>query len=239
MKRANKWLRKHKIWGSLITLLVIYALIAIPIGITDAIHQNDEKKKQEAAFAAEQARLAADPVTIPNIYNALNKSRSASGASALSSLPNLTTAAQQFCNDMVANKYFDYKNPLTGKDANGSIKDNIGNLYFKNYVASIFKASPGSQTAADAVNAAVAAQSTNISNPMYNSVGWATCQSPTALGQTYVVGMFADKEDKPVTPVNNYYSTPRYTPIYPPPLYTPSVHCTSSTLLGTTYTNCY
>lgn len=224
----------------IIGALVLLFCSALVVGAISTVNQENRIK---AAAAAEQARLAADPITVPNIYTALNKARAGVGSSALGNLPNLTTAAEQYCNEMVINKYFDYKNPASGKEANTFIKDNAGSLYLRNYVASIFKAVPSRQTASDAVQAAVAAQSTNINNPVFNSVGWAICDSPIIPGEKYVVGMFADNQERPVAPVNNYYSAPSYRPIYVPstPIYKPptSIHCTSNTLFSTTYTNCY
>jgi hypothetical protein len=121
---------------------------------------------------------------------------------------------------MVANKYFEYKNPTTGKESNSYIVDNAGNLYFKNYVSTLFSAIPANQTAADAVKAAVANQAMYLNSPLYNSVGWALCESPTNPGERYIVGMLADKEERPAAPsapVTRYVPTPTYTPTYTSP----------------------
>jgi hypothetical protein len=89
----------------------------------------EENKHREAA--ARQAQLTADPLTTGAFFTALNKERMAAGAPALSTLQNLVSAAEQHCNDMVSANYFDFKNPVTGKDINGFIKENAGDLYFK------------------------------------------------------------------------------------------------------------
>lgn len=206
--KPKKRIRKLLKYGLISSALLIFGVIVI--GIILVIQADNAAR---AAQQAEQARLAADPVTVSGIYNALNKERAAAGAPALSTLPNLTTAAEQQCNDMVAHKYFDYKNPANGKESNTFIKDNAGDLYLKNYVSSLFSAMPAIQTATDSVKAAVANQATNLNSPLYNSVGWAVCESPTNPGERYIVGMLANKQEKPVAPpapTTRYVPTPTY-----------------------------
>lgn len=189
-------------------------LILAVMGVVSSINATREMAR---LAAQESARLAADPVTIPFIYNALNKERATTGAGALTSIQNLTTAAEQLCADMVTNRYFDYKNPTTGKSANDYIVDNVGDYYFKTYVASIFSALSTTETATDAVARAVSTQATNLNNPSYNSVGWTTCDSPDDANMKYIVGMFAEKAEKPVSPATVYVPTAPRTPIYTPP----------------------
>ena len=168
--------------------------------------------RAENARRAEQARLAADPITVSGVYNALNKERAAVGAPALSTLTNLTTAAEQQCNDFVAAKYFDSKNPITGKDSNSFITDNAGDLYLKTYVSNFFSAIPANQTASDAVKFAISIRAEHLNNPVYNSVGWAACQSSTNPAETYLVAMLANKQEKPArAPTATYRpSTPTH-----------------------------
>jgi len=184
-------------------------LIVIVVGSIQAAN------KEAEIVAVEKARLASDPVTVQLLYNALNKERTGTGASALAILPNLTTAADQFCADMVASQYFDYKNPVTGKDANSFITDNQGDLYFKQYVSAIASALPSTQTATDVIANTVTTQATNLNNPIFNSIGLSLCQSPINPSEQYVVGMFAENADKPVAPATVYVpasSIPSYTP---------------------------
>lgn len=169
-----------------------------------------QENKENAAAEAEKARLAADPVTTSGIYTAINKERAASGAPAMASLTNLTTASEQMCADMVTHKYLDYKNPITGKEANSFIEDNVGDLYYETYVASVFTAIKGTQSATDAAKAAVNAQATTLNDPTFNSVGWSTCQFPDKPEEILIVGMLADKQEKPVAPTPARTSSPTY-----------------------------
>ncbi len=209
--KVKKFIKYTAVGSSLLFFVLFIAGIHFSVQAANAA---------EAARVAEQARLSADPVTVSGVYSAHNKERAAAGAPALATLPNLTTSAEQMCNDMVAGKYFDYKNPASGKDSNSFITDNAGDLYLKNYVSSIFSAMPSSQTATDAVKAAVANQATNLNSPLYNSVGWATCESQKNPGERYIVGMLANKQERPVAPpapVTRYVPTPTYTPTYRSP----------------------
>jgi hypothetical protein len=205
--------RRSKAKYIILTILGIFACLII-MGMIATVNAAREAEK---AAAQEAARLAADPVSVPFIYNALNKERATNGATALATIQNLSTAAEQFCSDMVVNKYFDYKNPATAKSANDYITDNVGDYYFKTYVASIFSASYSTETASEAVTRAVSAQATNLNNPSYNSVGWAICDSPDDANLKYIVGMFAEKAEKPVAPTTVYVPAAPRTPIYTPP----------------------
>ncbi|HVX58192.1 MAG TPA: CAP domain-containing protein [Candidatus Saccharimonadales bacterium] len=158
----NKKIKKLHI---VLALVALYGVVVIIAAIGSYNQTNREKSATQAKTAAEQARLAADPVNINGIYNALNKERSSTGAPALSTVSNLVTAAQQYCRNMVNDGYFDYKDPKTGKSANDFISANAGNLYLKTYVASIFSVDPKADTSTDAVNLAVKNQATNLNNP--------------------------------------------------------------------------
>jgi Cysteine-rich secretory protein family len=203
-------IRKH----TLLKIIVISGtVLPVLVYIVAVVAYNKELAAQKAAQQAEQARLAADLVTVSGLYNALNKERATVGASALASLTNLSTAAEQKCNDMVTSKYFDYKNPATGKESHSYITDNAGGLYIKEYGSSLFSAIPASQTAGDAVKAAISKQAEYLNNPVYNSVGWAVCQSPTNPAETYIVGMLANKQEKPAPAASAPART--YTPYIP------------------------
>lgn len=224
--------RKVVTFGLIATAVLVVGCIAL--GVVLFI-------RAENARQAEQARLAADPVTVSGVYNALNKERATVGAPALSTLTNLTTAAEQQCNDFVTAKYFDYKNPATGKESGTFIKDNVGDLYLKTYTASIFSAIPASQTATDAVNGAISKQAENLNDPVFNSVGWAACQSPTNPAETYIIGMLANKQEKPAAPAVKYVPTPTPTPTpsyTPPPIDTGTTCNTYYNSFGAS-THCY
>jgi hypothetical protein len=209
--------KKQKIilWSIPFSVVMLASILIVVV----SVNSRNQIIKQQQVVAIKQARLKADPITVDNLYNALNKERASTGAKALSSNDNLTTAAKQYCNDMVKYKYFDYKNPKTGKKANDFITDNMGNLYFKNYVSSIFSALTTNDTATSAIKTALKNQSTNLNNNLYNSVGWAVCQSPSTENEKYIVGTLADIEDRPLAPQKVYV------PSYYAPTYTPSTHC--------------
>lgn len=220
---------KHRHIKNLI-LATVCIVILVGIGYQSYVESNRQKKIADTS-AAEAARLAADPISSNGIYTAINTLRSKSGAQALANLKELSTAAQQGCEDMASGGYFDYKNPSSGKDQNSRIVDNKGDLYLKSYVSSIAYGDSSLQTSTDVAKKILESQATNINNSVYNSVGWAVCiptkKAPQQTSGTavYIVGMLAEKAEKPVVPVNNYVA-PKYTP--------PAI-----SLPKTEYTNCY
>lgn len=223
-KAGPAFTNRQKIF--VVSCLIALGLVLVGL-IANSVYQSDKaaKKAQER-----KEELSSDPITSQAIFTAINKSRSSSGVSALGTLNELTKAAQQKCSDMSKAKYFEYKNPKTGKDANSYITDNQGELYFKYYVSSIFKATT-SETATEAVEKAMADQAQNLGDPKYNSVGWAVC-STEEDNVRYIVGMLAEDAEKPAAPVNNYYQTPSYTP----PV---TCYSTSYSFSNTTTTTCY
>lgn len=239
-KNNKGFVKRHKIASFIAGIVVLCVVVVITAGIISAQKQADAQRK---AVAARQARLKADPVTVDGIYNSLNKERATTGAKPLASNDNLTAAAEQYCGDMVKYKYFDYKNPKTGKKANSFIEGHMGSYYFKTYVSSIFSAMPKTQTATDSVMEALKNQSTNLNNSLFNSVGWAVCASPTVSGEKYIVGTLADIEDRPAPPQRVYVPTPSYAPTYVPS-YSPT-HCSTTYndyggyLSPTATTDCY
>lgn len=203
-QHKHKSSKKKYVVGTIIVivLLVMGVLVAADSNL-QRIKENEAKKQVE-----EQARIAADPITASGIYTAVNTLRSKAGSPALANINELTTAAQQTCDDMATAGYFDYKNPTTGKEANSRIVDNKGNRYFKTYVSSISYASAVSGTATEAAKTLITNQATNINNPVFNSVGWVVCTPTTKAAlvpekSVYIVGMLAQEEQKPA-PVNNY-----------------------------------
>lgn len=226
--------KSHKVRNIIFIVLGCVIILIIASVVSSA----QESAKVAELARVEQARLSADPLTVSSVYNALNKERATTGASALASLSNLTNAADQYCQDMTASNYFDYKNPVSEKNSNSFITDNVGDLYFKHYVTSIFTASTSTETATDAVSRAITTQATNLNNPTLNSVGWSICQSPNDSNQKYIVGAFAEKADKPVAP------TRVYTPVASPSLYSSPTNCTTTYNNGfgtspTATTRCY
>lgn len=208
--KTKKSLSKiDKIFLVLAVVIVGFFIAIVIIGVINSVNAENKRKVAEAA---EQARIAADPLTTNGVYTALNKERTTTGAQALSTIPNLTTASEQMCNDMVAYKYFDYKNPTTGKEANSFVKDNGGDLYLPSFVMTIFSGNFQTQTSSDIVAAAISSQATNLNNPSFDSVGWAVCQSPNDPSVKYVVGALANKEEKPAAPTTIYRSVPTYVP---------------------------
>lgn len=197
-------------------------------------------QQQQKLFAQHQARqveLDKDPINANTVYNSLNKERAAAGASALSTTLNLTIAAEQMCADMSNADYFDYKNPTSGKEANSFITDNAGDLYLKRYVSSIFRGDL-QKTAAEVVREAVAQQASNLTNPEYNSVGVAVCDSAHQGPAKLIVAMLANKQDPPAAPAV------KYVPQYSPPAYSPTT-CNTQYYSGFGYmgpsatTRCY
>jgi uncharacterized protein YkwD len=195
-----------------------FTLLVVVLFVIGTVRETRAENARKAAVAAEQARLAADPITSAGVYTAVNKERVTVGTHALATVGNLTTAAGQLCSDMVTSGYFDYKNPITGKAANDFITDNTGDLYLKTFVSSIFSGQPTTQTATDIVGQAAKAQAVNINNPIFNSVGWAVCDDTKMPGNRFVVGMFADKEDKPVPAASA-------APVYRAPTYRAPTTC--------------
>ena len=207
------------ITASVFTAVLIAIVVAI---ISVSILEQGEVTRKNAEMEAQKARLANDPISVNGIYISVNKIRSESGAPALETVSNLSNAATQYCNYMVQNDFFDYKNPVDGKDSNSFISDNMGDLYYKNWVSTIFTGNSLSETASDVAKNAVAGQATNLSNPLYNSVGWATCESPNADHQFYIVGMLAEKAEKPVA------TQPAYVPTYSPSYYSSPTTCNTT-----------
>jgi uncharacterized protein YkwD len=201
-------------------LAVVAVLLVGSLFTSVAIIAHNNQVKQQRIAMVEAARLAADPITDSDIFTSVNKLRASSGAGAQSLEPNLSTAAEQKCNDMVKNNYFNYKNPKTGKQANDYIKANLGDLYVGYYVAVLMSGDSKVQTATDVVTAA-AKENTNITDPKYNVTGWAVCSPDGSNALLYVVGMNAEKKERPVAPVTRYVPTPSYTQ----PTYTAPTHC--------------
>jgi hypothetical protein len=230
-----------------IIVTVILFIITIPLLTIATVNVVNDNRSKNSAVIAENARIAADPISVAGIFNASNKARAAAGAQALSIESNLNTAAQQKCDDMVANKYLDYKNPTTGKDSNSYIIDNKGELYITSYVSDVSYAIPKTQTATDFITER-ARVAPAITDTRYNSVGWAVCQPIEKPDQVYIVAMEATKAEKPA-PTNNYYSAPAtntYTPSYTPPkscstTYNPGVTDSSGNYLlnPSSKTTCY
>jgi len=226
---------------------LVAIIIAGSMGISVASRM---KESQDALAKAEMeqdkrlAELSADPIEVNSIYNALNKERVAVGSPGLSTLNNLVVAAETFCANMATEGYFDYTNPQTGRTSNDFIKDNIGDLYFKRYVSSIFSGDPKSSTATETVKEAIKAQSTNLNSPEYNSVGISVCDKPQGndnptLGPSkYVVVMLANKQDPPAV---QYAPAPRYSaPAYRAPTYCNTTYYDYGGYLNpTASTTCY
>jgi len=215
------------------SILGFVTFIILALATTLIVLLVQQSNKNAEATRARQAVLQQDPINVNNVYAAINKLRTSNGAPALSNLQNLQTAASQYCSVMVQDGFFAYKNPKTGKDSNSYISDNAGGLYFKHWVSSIATGN-SAMTATELMTDVGKAQSTNLYDPSYNSVGWAVCDNPT-LKNYYVVGMFAEKADKPAQPVINNYNS------YSNPYIPKSTTCTSyySTLLKQTTTTCY
>lgn len=201
---------KKKYYWPFVVFGPIVIVIAIMIigDINKSIAAQNKLREENAVLEAERARLAADPINVNGIYTSINKIRSESGAPALQTLSNLTDAANQYCNYMVVNNFFDYKNPSDGKNSNSFITDNMGDQYYKIAVSSIFKGDTETETAGDVAKKAASAQAVNINNPAYNSVGWATCRPLDKPDDIYIVGMFIEKADRPVV------AQPAYRPTY-------------------------
>lgn len=193
----------------LITIAIIGVIIAIPI-IRNTAESNKKAAAEKARIAAEQARIAADPITAAGLFNASNKARASAGAQALVNEANLTNAAQQKCDDMAANNYFEYKNPTTGKDSNSYIMDNKGDLYITHYISDIGIVKPSTETATDYISKR-AKTAPAITDTRYNAVGWAVCQPKDKPDLMYIVAMEVTKEQKPATATNNYYQAPAQT----------------------------
>lgn len=233
-KRRDRWIA----FGVLGSFFGAIAII-ITVGIVQA---NVEASRQEQASRARQAELQADPLTIAGLYNALNKERSETGSPALSTVANLSVAAQQICDDMATSKYFDYTNPTSGKKSNDFISDNIGDLYYKTYVASISTAIQANTTATESVKSTITSQAENLNNPSFNSVGWGICQSPNNPDEKYIVAALADVQDKPQAPQTVYvptYTAPTYTPAYRSPTTCNTTYHDYTYLNDTATTTCY
>lgn len=210
-----------------IVICSIGAIILI-IALVGARIEESQKRKKEQQL---QAKIAADPITLAGIYNAVNKLRADKGASAQTLEPNLTNAAQQKCDDMVNNNYYANDNPTTGKKINSYVIDNKGNLYI-GYYGGFMLVGKKDQTATEA--AIVGSQSlTTLTDPKYNLIGWAICQPRVITdGTKIIVGMYAEKKEKPSsntiiqqTPTRTYI--PRTT------------HCSSYFIGDTLHTSCY
>jgi len=237
-KKKNKLTKADKF--IIISSIVVTIMIAIPIiiGIVAAIA---ETSREDAAKKVRAAQIAADPVTVSGMYNALNKERSSVGSSALASNNNLNIAADRFCNDMVTAKYFGYKNPSSGKSSLDFITENSGGQYYKTYVSSIMSTTDGQYTASELVQDAIKNQATNLNNPNFNSVGWSICQSPNNPSEKYIVATLAQIAERPVVntqPRSNYNSTPTPSrlPVRAPPT---TCYSTYSDILNSVTTNCY
>ena len=193
----------------IISSVVITSIIAIPIliGIIAVII---DVRHEDAAKKMRASQIAADPVTKSGLYNALNKERVSVGSSALASHPNLDIAAEQFCNDMMTSKYFDYASPSTGRRSSNFILENRGGLYYRTYVSSIMKTIEGQNTANEVIQDAIKNQATNLNNPNFNSIGWSICQSPMNQSERYIVATLAEIKDRPTVP-SSTASTPATT----------------------------
>ncbi len=204
--------------GSVVLLLIILTGIVGAYFVSKHNRQlADERLAAQAE--AENNRISADPINVNRLYIVLNMERAKVGARALSTVDNLTSAAQQKCDDMVSGSYFALKNPVTGKTANSYVDDNTGSLYFKSVSSILMQGSTTTMTASQVIQNAIKEQAANLYDPKFNSVGWATCDTSGTSQLAFVVGMLADMEDKPVSKT--------YAPTYVP-TYTPPVKCYTS-----------
>lgn len=230
-----------------IVLAAVFTPIVMFVGfvIVMAImgHQASVKAEQ-AAIAAKQARLTADPISENNLYIAINKKRAESGAPSLQNVSELSKAALALCHDMKKSNYFDYTNPVTKKEANSFITDTQGEMYYKYYVSSIAKGDKSTQTATDVIAESMKAQANNLADPKFNSIGWSICADPAyaALNtgnNVMIVAALAEVAERPVAPTTIYQ--PQY--VAPAPTYTAprSFHCdtTEYQYIGGSSTSCY
>lgn len=229
------------ILGAVFIPIIALVCFFVIKGISD---YNADVAKQNAAVVAEQARIDADPISENNLYLAMNKRRTGIGAASLQTVPNLTTAASNYCKDMQQNKYFDYVNPTSKKDANSFITDSQGDKYYKYYVSSIMRGNKTTQTSSDVIAETMKNQAKNVADPRYNSVGWAICDDMTATDlaggdNLLIVAAYAEVGEKPVA------AAPVYVPQYvaPAPTYRAptSLHCntTEYQYIGGSSTSCY
>ena len=193
------------------------------------------QNSQKAAVAPQNApglfEPIGEPITAEAIYNLVNEQRQLANVPALSLSPQLTQSASNKCSDMVAGNYYGHVNPSTGKqgysfaleaqpDASYTSESlNQGDVRFNKDFVNSWLESPAHKAA--------------MLDPKYNETGLAICE---VNNLDTVVEHFAVVPPKPTTivqPQTVIQQAPRL------PSFSQRINCTSNTIFGTTYTNCF
>jgi uncharacterized protein YkwD len=199
---------------------VVYA------GSSSNYYQEQAKAQQEKELQEKNIKRSA--ISTAGLFLAINKMRIANATPALESNELLNKSAQMQCDDMSTSNYYANKNPNTGKNGWGYIKD----AGTSNYDYALAGSYAGLHYSAEEVIDAWAlneSSKASMLDPKYDQVGFAKCQIAQLGSQDAYVMHLVKKYTAPPTII---YQQPA--PVYRPPVYEPpSTYRCSEDYVGT------
>lgn len=202
-----------------LSIIAIYIVVCIVAAILD-IGQGESKV---APVGATPKTEVIDPFTI---YNLVNEQRVKASVQPLSNNPLATKAAQQKCQEMVDQDYFEHINPKTGVHGYQFAINAIpkGTFFNENLTEG------GAVTNAEVVQFWLdsAGHKATLLEPKYTDTGLAVCHRPSQPADSHIVVQeFVQIPPTPTT-TNVQVQAPRR-----------PIHCSSYEIYGTINTNCY